>query len=61
MCYKVDCKQCGKVTWGGCGKHVLSVYNSVEKGKHCMCRSWPGVSLPSNTASSKNSTSSTSG
>ncbi|KAJ0963384.1 hypothetical protein J5N97_028506 [Dioscorea zingiberensis] len=59
MCFKVDCKQCGKITWGGCGNHVPSVYNGIEKGKHCTCRPWPGVALPSDTSSSKTSTTST--
>ncbi|KAK9284845.1 hypothetical protein L1049_024025 [Liquidambar formosana] len=47
MCFKVDCKQCGKHSWGGCGKHLAPLYANIEKGKHCMCRSWPGVVIPS--------------
>jgi len=43
MCYKVECSKCGKFTWNGCGKHVASVYDGIEKGKHCTCKSWPGV------------------
>ncbi|KAL4180413.1 hypothetical protein AMTRI_Chr13g125150 [Amborella trichopoda] len=43
MCYQTPCNACGKTTWGGCGKHVASVYRSIEKGKHCVCRPWPGV------------------
>ncbi|POO02641.1 hypothetical protein TorRG33x02_016270 [Trema orientale] len=46
MCYKVECQTCKKYTWGGCGKHLPSLYNSIEKGKHCQCRSWPGVVIP---------------
>ncbi|KAK1299727.1 hypothetical protein QJS10_CPB13g00142 [Acorus calamus] len=46
MCFQVDCTQCGKVTWTGCGKHVPSVYSGIEKGRHCTCRPWPGVVLP---------------
>ncbi|KAL5821532.1 hypothetical protein ACOSQ3_023414 [Xanthoceras sorbifolium] len=46
MCFKVDCKQCGKYSWGGCSKHLASVYAGIEEGKHCMCRSWPGVVIP---------------
>lgn len=52
MCFKVDCKQCHKSTWSGCGKHVASVYNSIEKGKHCTCRPWPGVPMASSGSSS---------
>ncbi|BBH07856.1 hypothetical protein Prudu_1118S000300 [Prunus dulcis] len=43
---KVDCKQCGKYSWGGCGKHLATLYASIDEGKHCMCRSWPGVAIP---------------
>jgi hypothetical protein len=43
MCYKVECSKCGKFTWNGCGKHVASVYEGIEKGKHCSCKPWPGV------------------
>ncbi|ONH96679.1 hypothetical protein PRUPE_7G145500 [Prunus persica] len=46
MCFRVDCKQCGKYSWGGCGKHLATLYASIDEGKHCMCRSWPGVAIP---------------
>lgn len=49
MCYKVECKRCGKTSWGGCGKHLTTLYPTIEEGKHCMCRSWPGVVIPSET------------
>jgi hypothetical protein len=45
MCYKTKCSICGKTTWGGCGRHVLSVYKSVPEGQRCLCREWPGVKL----------------
>ncbi|KAG9129883.1 hypothetical protein Leryth_007042 [Lithospermum erythrorhizon] len=45
MCFRVDCKQCRKYTWSGCGKHLTTLYASIEEGKHCMCRPWPGVKL----------------
>ncbi|KAL7141278.1 hypothetical protein ABFS83_08G042800 [Erythranthe nasuta] len=47
MCYRVDCKKCGKYSWGGCGKHLTTLYANIEKGKHCICKSWPGVVIPS--------------
>ncbi|KAI4327525.1 hypothetical protein L6164_019974 [Bauhinia variegata] len=50
MCYIVDCKTCGKQSWGGCGKHLDGLYARIEQGKHCMCRSWPGVAIASQTA-----------
>ncbi|KAJ6916124.1 hypothetical protein NC652_018725 [Populus alba x Populus x berolinensis] len=43
MCYRVTCKQCNKYSWGGCGNHLAAVYAGIEKGKHCMCKPWPGV------------------
>ncbi|CAN1170938.1 hypothetical protein LINPERPRIM_LOCUS7704 [Linum perenne] len=43
MCYKVECKQCMKWGWGGCGKHLVPLHKSIENGSHCICRSWPGV------------------
>ncbi|KAM1810527.1 hypothetical protein ACFX12_027276 [Malus domestica] len=46
MCFRVECKQCGKTSWGGCGKHLTNLYAGIEQGKHCMCRSWPGVVVP---------------
>lgn len=46
MCYKVECKQCGKLSWGGCGKHLVPLYASIDQGNHCICRSWPGVVIP---------------
>ncbi|KAB2617963.1 hypothetical protein D8674_013832 [Pyrus ussuriensis x Pyrus communis] len=46
MCFRVECKQCGKTSWGGCGKHLKDLYDGIEQGKHCMCRSWPGVVVP---------------
>ena len=46
MCIRVDCKKCGKYSWAGCGKHLTSLYANIEKGKHCMCKDWPGVAIP---------------
>ena len=46
MCIRVECKKCGKYSWSGCGKHLVSLYGNIEKGKHCYCRDWPGVVIP---------------
>ncbi|KAL7175743.1 hypothetical protein ACSBR2_029350 [Camellia fascicularis] len=43
MCYEVKCSTCGKTSWGGCGRHVPSVYKRVPEGQHCQCKEWPGV------------------
>ncbi|KAF3438861.1 hypothetical protein FNV43_RR17136 [Rhamnella rubrinervis] len=45
MCFPVSCKKCGKQSWGGCGKHLRSVYDRIDNGNHCMCRSWPGIAI----------------
>ncbi|RYQ80462.1 hypothetical protein Ahy_Scaffold1g106862 [Arachis hypogaea] len=45
MCYRVDCKTCGKYTWGGCGRHLNSLYNTIDEQKRCDCRPWPGVAV----------------
>ncbi|KAL5844626.1 hypothetical protein ACOSQ4_010584 [Xanthoceras sorbifolium] len=47
MCYQVRCSSCGKTTWGGCGRHLPSVYKSIPEGQHCLCRDWPGLNLNS--------------
>lgn len=53
MCYSLRCSKCGKTSWAGCGKHVPGVYNGIaDKEKDlCLCKSWPGVELPSHLAS----------
>ncbi|KAL9671017.1 hypothetical protein QQ045_008580 [Rhodiola kirilowii] len=47
MCFKVACRNCGKFSWSGCGKHLKTLYASINQGQHCMCKSWPGVVIPS--------------
>nr|KYP38235.1 hypothetical protein KK1_040529 [Cajanus cajan] len=49
MCIRVLCRKCGKYSWAGCGSHLNIVYKSIQEGNHCMCRSWPGVIIPSPT------------
>ncbi|KAK5845444.1 hypothetical protein PVK06_001630 [Gossypium arboreum] len=46
MCYEVKCSTCGKTTWGGCGRHVPSVYNRLPETQRCNCKEWPGVNAP---------------
>lgn len=38
MCLLVDCLQCGKPTWTGCGRHVEQVMAEVPPEKRCRCR-----------------------
>ena len=35
MCQQVTCRQCGKVTWAGCGQHVDQVMRGVPQAKRC--------------------------
>ncbi|QCD90964.1 branched-chain amino acid aminotransferase [Vigna unguiculata] len=49
MCYRVECRSCGRYTWGGCGNHLATLYASIDEGMHCTCRSWPGVAIPPRT------------
>ncbi|CAK9863494.1 unnamed protein product [Sphagnum jensenii] len=53
MCYAVECKQCGKTTWAGCGRHVPEVYKSIPQHKVCLCKDWPGISFPEQTSEEK--------
>jgi len=38
MCRRVDCKQCGRPTYAGCGAHVEQVLAGVAPEKRCRCR-----------------------
>ncbi len=35
MCRAVKCKQCGRTTWAGCGRHVEQVRRSVPASDWC--------------------------
>ncbi len=35
MCRAVNCRQCGKTTWAGCGQHVDQVRRGVPAGDWC--------------------------
>uniref|UniRef100_UPI003D8B5B26 hypothetical protein n=1 Tax=Gordonia sp. B7-2 TaxID=3420932 RepID=UPI003D8B5B26 len=35
MCHAVRCRQCGKTTWSGCGRHVAQVKAAVPAGQWC--------------------------
>ena len=38
MCRPAHCRQCGKVTWAGCGQHVDQVMAGVPRQQQCTCR-----------------------
>ncbi|MBB3038200.1 hypothetical protein [Hoyosella altamirensis] len=35
MCYPVQCGECGKTTWSGCGMHVDQVMRDVPAAQRC--------------------------
>lgn len=41
MCYPVQCAECGKTGWGGCGSHVDQVMAGVPAHKRCTCEPAP--------------------
>ena len=37
MCSPARCRQCGKITWSGCGNHVDAVMSNVATAQRCTC------------------------
>mmetsp|Transcript_21229 Transcript_21229/g.36247 ORF Transcript_21229/g.36247 Transcript_21229/m.36247 type:complete len:99 (-) Transcript_21229:142-438(-) len=35
MCWKDDCKTCGKATWAGCGLHIDSALRGISEEARC--------------------------
>ena len=38
MCQRIDCSDCGKPSFAGCGRHVESVLGDVPASERCHCR-----------------------
>jgi hypothetical protein len=38
MCRRVECRQCARPTYAGCGMHVEQVLGDVPKAERCRCR-----------------------
>lgn len=38
MCQRVNCRDCGKPTFVGCGRHVEQVLSDVLPAQRCRCR-----------------------
>jgi hypothetical protein len=38
MCARVQCPQCQRPTFAGCGMHVEQVLGDVPKDQRCRCR-----------------------
>lgn len=41
MCRRVDCRECGKPTFAGCGMHVEQVLAGVPRDQRCRCGEAP--------------------
>ena len=39
MCRRVNCPQCNKPTFAGCGMHVEQVLGDVPQAQRCACKS----------------------
>ena len=39
MCRRVECTQCKKPTYSGCGMHIEQVLGDVPPEARCQCRS----------------------
>jgi hypothetical protein len=38
MCTRVNCRDCGKPSFVGCGRHVEQVLGDVPREERCRCR-----------------------
>lgn len=38
MCRRVECAECKKPTYAGCGAHIEQVLGDVPREKRCTCR-----------------------
>ena len=38
MCVRINCEQCGKPSYAGCGRHVEQVLGNVPRDQRCRCR-----------------------
>ena len=37
MCRRVECSECGRPGFAGCGKHIEQVLGDVPKDERCRC------------------------
>jgi hypothetical protein len=37
MCRKVECQNCKKPTWAGCGQHIEQALKDVPVNERCKC------------------------
>ncbi len=43
MCKQIQCRECGKPTWAGCGAHIEQVMGAVPPEARCKCREKGGA------------------
>ena len=46
MCRQVECSECNKPTYAGCGMHVEQVLGDVPREARCTCRDKPRKDAP---------------
>lgn len=37
MCKRIECENCGKPTWDGCGEHIEEALEGVAQTDRCQC------------------------
>jgi hypothetical protein len=52
MCQRITCRQCGKPTFAGCGRHVESVLGDVAPAQRCQGHTEEDAKPPGDEASS---------
>jgi len=45
MCMRAKCRQCSKVTYSGCGKHLDKVFRGLDESELCRCRAQASSTL----------------
>ena len=43
MCRRVQCSECGRPTYAGCGAHIEQVLRDVAPSERCRCRQEKGT------------------
>lgn len=38
MCRRIECKECQKPTYAGCGAHIEQVLSDVPQAQRCHCK-----------------------
>ena len=55
MCRRIQCNQCGKPSFAGCGMHIEQVLGDVPKVDRCRCHEQTASGKDPNVASKKSS------